>query len=555
MQATGQIKNQIITFAFIAAIIATACISIWYFKTSYLKDSAHYEEVQSEEGVWDLRGYDFSDGFVRAMGEVEYIPDELLSPEEFALRGIESKVGFPGQETNISTSRMRLLLPSGETYALSDSSTDFNVTVFINGKLVAQAGSPGLTEQTSAPGHKYLYLEVRPEDGGVEIVQQTSNFVHRESGDHAGFYVGSPQMIQQYASLNMGMSSAMMWMFGALFLVHIILFLIFRSYRANLYFALFCAVWCLRSGVTGMKILTEMFPAIPWEAAFRIEYMSIPLASLFLILMLGEMYPGLFKKWFINLVALVSAGFAVFYLLAPTLLMSQTLTVFQAFYMAAIAVVAVRLLTGLPRRIRAGRVGTESVLTLIGVLAFLYAAVHDALYYNGVYLFGLNNPITDVALLLFVFLQMTAMFYGTYASERAAWQKERLATEEAERLRKQVKAREELVSNIPEGSLLTRGPLVMNTLSGTAFLHDTDMLLTHKQFALLLYLVQNEGRYFTAAQLYGQVWEQDAGENTGALTTAISRLRKKLLTADGMLAIQSKRGQGYAFRFTPEQGK
>ena len=75
---------------------------------------------------------------------------------------------------------------------------------------------------------------------------------------------------------------------------------------------------------------------------------------------------------------------------------------------------------------------------------------------------------------------------------------------------------------------VARGPLVMDTVAQRGFLFDRDMLLQPREYAILLFLIQNEG----------------AG-NAGAVRTAVSRLRRKL--AGSGYTITSGRGSGYCF--------
>lgn len=92
---------------------------------------------------------------------------------------------------------------------------------------------------------------------------------------------------------------------------------------------------------------------------------------------------------------------------------------------------------------------------------------------------------------------------------------------------------------------VARGPLVMDTVAQRGFLFDRDMLLQPREYAILLFLIQNEGRGISAEQLYEAVWKLPAAGNAGAVRTAVSRLRRKL--AGSGYTITSGRGSGYCF--------
>lgn len=109
---------------------------------------------------------------------------------------------------------------------------------------------------------------------------------------------------------------------------------------------------------------------------------------------------------------------------------------------------------------------------------------------------------TVVALAALALLCTSGIFYGIMCRVRAAAESEQQARDEAKCLRQQAARREELRSTIPEGHLVSRGPLLLNTLAQRAYLHDQDMLLAPKEFCLLLWLVQNENTLLASEQLY-----------------------------------------------------
>lgn len=88
------------------------------------------------------------------------------------------------------------------------------------------------------------------------------------------------------------------------------------------------------------------------------------------------------------------------------------------------------------------------------------------------------------------------------------------------------------------------GCLRLDTVSLCGYLGDRDMLLTQKEFAVLLILARSAGREVDSSQLR-QVWGDDADGDNQALWTLISRLRKKLNNEESRLEILSRRGGGY----------
>ena len=93
---------------------------------------------------------------------------------------------------------------------------------------------------------------------------------------------------------------------------------------------------------------------------------------------------------------------------------------------------------------------------------------------------------------------------------------------------------------------LSCGSLQLDTVSMIARCGDADLLLTQKEFLLLLSLVKSIHRHVSKSTLYRDVWGADPGENHNALYTAVSRLNGKLDDANADLRVTLHRGEGYA---------
>ena len=74
-----------------------------------------------------------------------------------------------------------------------------------------------------------------------------------------------------------------------------------------------------------------------------------------------------------------------------------------------------------------------------------------------------------------------------------------------------------------------------------------DLLLTQKEFSILLTLAQNEGRLMSMEQIYEKVWKVPIGKDKHALQKRISALRTKLEEGQSDYTINSAYGEGYCF--------
>ena len=106
-------------------------------------------------------------------------------------------------------------------------------------------------------------------------------------------------------------------------------------------------------------------------------------------------------------------------------------------------------------------------------------------------------------------------------------------------------------SRVP--NTLTIGPLTLDIIAGRVFLDSPnsntnlhqDLLLTSKEFAILLLLAQNEGLILSPESIYQNVWKLPLADSTNTLHATISTLRKKIEPSG--YTIKVKRDHGYKF--------
>ena len=90
--------------------------------------------------------------------------------------------------------------------------------------------------------------------------------------------------------------------------------------------------------------------------------------------------------------------------------------------------------------------------------------------------------------------------------------------------------------------------MVIDKLYHTVTVKDIPVLLTGKEFDLLLFLASNKGRVFTKKQIYSQVWEEEYAFDDSNIMSFISKLRKKIEPdPDHPFYILTVRGVGYRF--------
>jgi DNA-binding response OmpR family regulator len=95
------------------------------------------------------------------------------------------------------------------------------------------------------------------------------------------------------------------------------------------------------------------------------------------------------------------------------------------------------------------------------------------------------------------------------------------------------------------GEAVAIGPLRFDLLRNKAVYQDKDLLLTQKEFAMLLLLAQNERKTLTVEYLYEKVWGQPLNDNAATLRVQMSNLKKKVTAITGDIPIETSYGEGY----------
>ena len=100
----------------------------------------------------------------------------------------------------------------------------------------------------------------------------------------------------------------------------------------------------------------------------------------------------------------------------------------------------------------------------------------------------------------------------------------------------------------PEQKALFANGLAIDWTKQIVMLHDQELPLTQKEFAILKLLAQNPLELFTKEALYTHVWQQMDLEQTNTVTVHIKALREKLQDpVKTPFFIQTVWGKGYRF--------
>jgi len=99
---------------------------------------------------------------------------------------------------------------------------------------------------------------------------------------------------------------------------------------------------------------------------------------------------------------------------------------------------------------------------------------------------------------------------------------------------------------------LVVGPLTIETRSRRALVHDKEVPLTAKEYALLEYLARRAGDVVSRGDIAEHVWDEHYDALSNVVDVYIQRLRRKLDAAGRGSLIRTRRGEGYQLTPAPE---
>lgn len=94
---------------------------------------------------------------------------------------------------------------------------------------------------------------------------------------------------------------------------------------------------------------------------------------------------------------------------------------------------------------------------------------------------------------------------------------------------------------------INAGPVTVDLIKRRVFITGEEIVLQPKEYALLEYLVRNEGRVVSKTMIMENVWDYNFDPQTNVVEARICRLREKLQQKCEQQLIHTVRGMGYMF--------
>ncbi|MFT3982899.1 MAG: sensor histidine kinase [Lachnospiraceae bacterium] len=389
-------------------------------------------ELPTTYGSYDLIGYDFENTVYRTADYWESWPEALYTPSDLA-DGIVPDFRFVERQEYKSithaTHRLLLTLPAGQTYGISMLTSEYAMRIYVDGAEIDSVGIPGDTRESTEHRSLEKVYYFTPQSDTVQILIQTSNFVHDKGGAWPPtFTIGTAQNISQRNNASIAVSFLIVGCLLMASLYHLGLYCLNRNRKTVLLFS----VCCLLLALLNKKLILLFWPDYVFDVAIRMEYVLHFLAFAALVLFLEKLHPRLLNQRVTRCYYALAGLYVLTTLLLDTRIFTGLIKYFEGVSLLIIAYVLVRLAMAL----REGKM--LNYLSFTGVLVLGLLSANDVLYYRGVVLIP---PVAGqffmapIGMVFFVFCYALALSVEYAQTERAMRdaqeKRQQLATENA----------------------------------------------------------------------------------------------------------------------------
>lgn len=418
-----KLRKDVTALLIVLPLILALCVGFWAMQRSVPRVHAG-----SDSGVYDLTGLDLRHTMAELRRTVEYIPGELLTPEEFDARE-DIQVGKIPYGTRVVTMRARILVPEDIVYGVCGYAANFASRIYLNGKWLHDEGTMGGNGGEEKPFESYHFFTAQPEDGAIEILIQTTSFSHVDTANGIQFNIGEYGLIRTHYLRSMASTLMVMAWYLLMAVVFLSLFFVAPQYRGSGWLSLMALTWAVRTGVMGNKPLLVLFPFLDWTSGYRLEKASMPLILIFLMLALHASFPGALPRWLRRTVIGVAGVLTSAALLLPTYFYSgYSSDLVRVVYVLALVITAFLLVS-----LRKQKPGQPQIVILAGLGLLLAAYAWDMVYYYEHFII-LPLPLLQPMILVFSLFLLEAAMLHAVQEMALAHQREQRAQAEKELL-------------------------------------------------------------------------------------------------------------------------
>lgn len=361
--------------------------------------------LTEKDGVYNLTGIpDLERTVVKLSPGDSFYPNTYLSPEDADSIVPESINRFEDIRADYLSQRFILRVPeSSEVYTfIFTLSGRHALRVYVNGELAAQSGRNGTDKQSTEVWENNITFHGSAIKGEMDIILHSAQFYHAKWGASLAELSVSKSELSANPYLY-GRIKGFIVM-GAFLCASILLlgiYLMLSPTRPTLYFALACIVMALRECLQSQAWV--YFP-IPGNLSFMLEYLSVVLLTVFLTLYLTQYARGKFLLIIKYTAIIGSCLYGILVLFGDSILYTSMLKYYQVLLVFCIIPGIGVLFWNMRNPIK------EQCTAMYGISVFYIAALSDIFMYSKLFGKGLNIPVSELAMLIFVFAQTMSLF-------------------------------------------------------------------------------------------------------------------------------------------------
>lgn len=341
------------------------------------------ENQSAKAGVLDLSGMDFSmEKVVPLDGEWEFYPNTLISPGGFDKRvqptGFQQVpqnwtkypgIGLPSK----GSATYRLIVKTGgttERFGIMTSGIYTEYRLWINDRQLAATGRFKGEETGYLKPELYDFTA---DDSQLEIILQVGNHIHAKGGIERSVILGPADSVR---ALYNQQAAIDLILFAVCFIAgihHLILFYFRKKDKELIFFAGLCLIVSLRSLLSNMTLLMQVFPDMPFWIGSKLFTLTVPLGLLSLLFYSRSLFREDLPILYARVIAVLCGTYSGIVLVAPTYEFSLLFPYFTGVIMASLILFLYLAVTVLIRR------KPESVFYLFGILFFTGGSCTDLL--------------------------------------------------------------------------------------------------------------------------------------------------------------------------------
>jgi serine phosphatase RsbU (regulator of sigma subunit) len=361
----------------------------------------------AQKGLLDLRSWDFkTDGSVELDGEWEFywkkfVPYTDTSKTDVVYVTVPStwnKYQIKNQKTSgygYGTYKLTVLLSKKHpevSIKLLSYGTAYKL--YANGNVVVN-GKIATTKQNMTPYALPQVTNFSNDSRKIELVMHISNFHHPKGGFWSSIKLGNAKQIQLERDRLVAIDLIIAGCLLILAVYHLVLFAFRSKDLGTLYFSIVALLFSIRTLMTDEKYLLHLFPNLPWELTFGLEYLTIYLGLPFYLMFYQSLYKE-FSKIILQGIKIIFFSLSILVVATPASIYAHSLGVVQVVMLLIGFYVLYTLIIAITHKREASKI------FLAGFLILLTAILND-------YMFNTHLVESDYyssyGLLIFIFSQ------------------------------------------------------------------------------------------------------------------------------------------------------